>query len=75
MKYIGVNELNIPVGEDHPRARLTNHDVDLICELHDEGIGYGEIAKKFNISKGSVRDFVTGRRRSQYPVRLKRVAQ
>ena len=75
MKYIGVSEKGRVVGEDHPRAKLTNHDVDLICELHDAGVGYGEIARKFDISKGSVRDFVKGRRRNQYPVRYVRAAQ
>lgn len=51
------------VGEDHPRADLTSHEVDLVRELHDGGMGYRAIARKFEVSKACVRDIIKGRRR------------
>ena len=73
MTIVGVNEEGKRVGESHPGAKLTDRDIDLIRQLHDEGLGYTEIAVKFEISKGSVRDYVTCRRRAQYPTRFKRI--
>jgi orotate phosphoribosyltransferase-like protein len=43
-------------GEAHPRAKLTDDDVRLVRQLHDTGLGYGEIGKKFNVSRFTVRD-------------------
>ena len=35
-------------GEDHPRARLPDADVEIIRELHEQhGLGYGTLAEKF----------------------------
>lgn len=75
---IGVNARGVRVGEDHQRAKLTNAEVDLIFELREptdgaQPLSFGEIARKFEISKGTVRDIICGRRRSQYPVAFKRV--
>ena len=39
-------------GEDHPRAVLTDHDIDLIRSLVDEGVPLVEVAEKFGITKG-----------------------
>lgn len=45
------NEDGRLVGEDHPRAKLTDHDVDLIRELHEEhGMSTSMIARKFEIT-------------------------
>jgi DNA invertase Pin-like site-specific DNA recombinase len=43
-------------GEEHPRAKLTDNDVRLVRELHDEGLGYKRIAEKFETSRSTVRD-------------------
>lgn len=43
-------------GESHPRAKLTNADVDLVRALHDEGLGYKRIAEKFEAPKSTIRD-------------------
>lgn len=51
-------------GERHPNAKLSDHDVDLIRELHAEHrIGYQTLATKFEVSKENVRDVVKYRRR------------
>ena len=73
MKIVGVNEQGKRVGESHPGAKLTDRDIDLICQLHDAGLGYATIAGKFEISKWSVRDYVKCRRRAYYPTRFKRI--
>lgn len=72
-KLVGFNENGSRVGETHHRARLTDHDVDLIRELRDEGLTYQNIADKFEVSKSTVRDIVKCRRRWQRPDRWKRV--
>lgn len=43
-------------GEAHPRAKLTDDDVRLVRELKGAGLGYGEIGKKFDVSRFTVRD-------------------
>lgn len=51
-------------GEDHPRAELTNREVELMRALYAAGgWGYGRLAAKFECSKASVRDIVKERRR------------
>jgi hypothetical protein len=35
-----VNDRGVRVGEDHQRATLTDHDVELMRQLREEGIGY-----------------------------------
>lgn len=78
-RMVGVNDKGNRVGEDHPMATLTNAEVDLIHELRNPTDGssplsYGEIARKFEISKGTVFDIISGRRRVVYPTGFRRVA-
>lgn len=48
---VRVNDEGRLVGEDHPRAKLTDHDVDLIRELHEaHGLSTTMIARKFEIT-------------------------
>ena len=51
------------IGESHPRARLSNDDVRLVRALHDEGLGYGRIAEKFEASRSAIQKICTGRTR------------
>ena len=51
------------VGESHPKAELTDRDVELMRELRDEGRSYRWLAKTFEIPKRTVRDIVNYRRR------------
>ena len=73
-KDIQLNARGRRINESHPRAKLTDHEVALIRELYDEGLGYKAIAKKFEVSRRQVQFIVTGRRRSQLPTRLRRGA-
>ena len=35
------------IGESHPRAKLTDHEIDLIRELAEDGLSVAQIAEKF----------------------------
>lgn len=53
-------------GENHPKAKLSDQDVHLVRALHQQGLGYKSIARKFeevSPSPACVRDIVKGRRR------------
>jgi hypothetical protein len=65
-----LNEHGRPVGETHWRATLTDHDVELILALRDDGMPLAEIAVKFEVSKSCVWKIVHGYRRWQRGVRL-----
>lgn len=71
-KLIGLSESGTRVGETHHRAKLTDHDIDLIRELHEEGLSYKVIAEKFQVGKSTVADIVKCRRRWQLPVKWRR---
>jgi hypothetical protein len=47
-KRVAVNAGGRRVGETHQRAKLTDADVIMIIELHEAGLGYRQIAKKFD---------------------------
>lgn len=49
-RTLALNTKGFRVGEDHQRAKLTDHEVDLIRSLHREGLTYKTIAEKFEIS-------------------------
>lgn len=73
---IRVNERNLRIGESHPRAKLTDAEVDqLVADRGPEVaplMSYGELAAKWGISKASVRDMIKGRRRGQVGPRVDR---
>lgn len=73
VKLVGVNERGYPIGEDHPGAVLSDHYVDLVFELHDDGWGYDRIARVMECSKSLIRRILKGEIRNQHPVRYKRV--
>jgi len=80
-EVIGLTERGNRLGETHHRAKLTDHEVDLVLELLDEAeidkangkdfLTIGEIARKFEIHESTVRSYRDARRRAQYPVRFK----
>jgi DNA-binding NarL/FixJ family response regulator len=72
-KTVGINERGRRVGESHPKARLTDHEVDLLFELYEQGLTIMEIARKFELRKSTVNDILKGRRRTEHAVRGKTV--
>lgn len=71
-RLIAVNERGLAIGESHPRAVLTNHEVEMLLELRAEGFSYSWLAKKFEVAKGTVAKICRGERRGQYPVAFRR---
>lgn len=72
-KLVGLNEKGRRIGEDHPCAVLSDHDVALVFELRGQGWGYRKIARSLEVSKSLVRKIVKGEVRAQVAVRFKRV--
>lgn len=62
-RVASVNDAGHVIGQDHHRARLTDHDVDLMRELRDDGMTLSEIASKFECSKTQVSDICAHKRR------------
>ena len=60
-----VNDRGHVVGQDHHRAKLSDHDVWLIHELCAERIPHRQIAAKFEVSLHTVKSISAGRRRAQ----------
>ena len=73
MRVVAVNERGLLIGEDHPRARLTDGEVELIRLLHEEGMSYTVLAEKFEVSKWAVGRICRYERRAQTPAAFKRV--
>lgn len=41
-----------PIGEDHHRAKLSDHDVEVMRQMYEEGMAsYGQLAQIFGVSK------------------------
>lgn len=69
---VAINEKGRRIGEYHQRAKLSNHEVDLIRELREShGTPYKEIAEKFDVSETLIKQICNYRIRSQTPVRWK----
>ncbi len=43
-----VNAHGRRIGESHPRATLTKHEIELVRELAEQGMPYLDIAAKFD---------------------------
>lgn len=66
-----VNEKGRRIGEDHPCAVLTNHEVEIVFQLHEEGWGCRRIARKLEVSRSLIRKILKGELRAQFPARYK----
>lgn len=66
-KMVAVNERGWRIGETHHRAKATDAEIDLIRELHEEhGWGYRKLSMKFKLSKRTIRDICSYRKRAQF---------
>lgn len=54
------------MGENHPRAKLTNNEVENIRVLYEQGVTQSVIAEKFDISKHTVKSICEYRRRTAH---------
>jgi len=66
-RLLAVNEKGYRLGEDHHRAKLTNHEVDLVLELLASGMSERLVAEKMEISRRTVRDYKAAKTRAQAP--------
>lgn len=72
-KTVAVNDKGARIGGDHHRARLTDTEVELIRNLHEEGMNYETLAEKFEISRGTVGRICRFERRAQTQAGFKEV--
>lgn len=70
-RVVGVSDGGVRVGQDHPRARLTDADLALLLALRAQGMSYGQLAEKFEAPKNSVAAWCKGRRRVMIAVEFR----
>jgi ribosome-binding protein aMBF1 (putative translation factor) len=68
---LAVNSGGYVIGEQHPRAVLTDHEVTLVFELREQGYSQRWLAAKFEVGRSTIRDILSGRTRAQTPDRWK----
>lgn len=54
-------------GQGHPKAALTDHEVEAVRRAHEEGMTYALLAEKFEVSKSCVAGICKFRRRNCTP--------
>lgn len=64
-RSVSVNDRGHTVGEEHHRARLTDHDIELVRALRAEGMGIVAIAAKFEVAFSTVAKYCRGTLRGQ----------
>ena len=74
-KLVAIGENGKRIGEDHPKAKLSNAQVDEVFRMKEKGKSYRQIAKHFEVSKASIQWIVQCRTRAQWPVRFKESAE
>jgi len=73
-KLVALNENGNRIGENHPRAKLLDVEIDQVHALRDAGLTLTEIGNKMDMSKGGIWKILNGYRRSQTVVRMVRVS-
>lgn len=72
---IAVNERGRVIGEDHPLARFSDREVELMRTMHEtKQLGLTAIARAFETDKKTVWKIVTYRMRNQHADRFVRRA-
>lgn len=67
--YIAVNDIGYRIGQDHPKAKLT--DIEVGALIRDRGpeekpsMSLSQLAKRYGMSKSGVAGILNGRRRGQ----------
>lgn len=73
-KLVAVNDDGLLIGEDHPRAKLTDAQVDEMRDLHeDHGWGMRRLARRFNCALSTAHAICTYQSRAQRPAGWKRI--
>lgn len=58
---VALNEGGRRIGEGHPRAKLSQRDVNRMLDMRATGWSLGQLAKVFGVSKGAVQHICSGR--------------
>lgn len=64
-RLVPLNEARRRIGEQHPGAVLSDHEVQLVHELYEDGMSLSLIAAKMEVTKGCIWKIVHGYRRNQ----------
>ncbi len=70
---VHIGEYGKRVGETHGRAKLSDHEIDLVRQLKEEGMPAAEIAEKFEVSKRYVYKLANFERRASIVAEYRRV--
>lgn len=73
MKLIGINDDGRRVGQDHHRAKFTDHEIEQMRKLRDEGMAYSRIASVMECAEATARHICKHLRRAQQPTKFKKV--
>ncbi len=73
MKHLaGYTHEGLRIGETHHRAKYTDHEIDMVRDLHEkEGMGYKKVAKVMDMPLRTVRSICNYTTRTEKPVRFK----
>ena len=72
-QLVGVNEKGYRIGQNHPGAKLTDHEVDLLRTMREqENLSYRKLAVVFGMSVSCVRRICRYQLRAQTPMRYVR---
>ena len=67
-RSIPVNEDGRRIGQGHQHATISDEQVRIIRNMHEfGGIGYGTLAKHFEVSKSCIQHICNYSRRAQLP--------
>lgn len=62
------NRLGLRSGAAHPKAKLTDQEIDRMREMAEAGWSYNQLAAAFEVSKGGVAKIVKCVRRAVVPM-------
>jgi hypothetical protein len=71
-RLVQLNDRGLRICESHPRAILSDHEVDLLLELRQEGLTYRRLASVMEISIKQAWRICVGHQRGQVPTKFKR---
>jgi len=72
-QMIAINDLGYRIGQDHHKAKYTNHEVEQVFILKQKGHGYKNISKIMDMPVRTVRSILNGSRRNQIVFNFKRI--
>ena len=73
-KIVAVNENGHRIGEDHPKSKLTNEQVDRIRDLREyHDMSYEQLAAMYQVPKTTIASICQYMRRAQTPFGWKRL--